>query len=186
MQKITPFSDQLLFFDAEFTSLEYEKSELLSFGAVTMSGETYYCEIQQDHSNSSDFVQEHILPTLNGPKISIDQARAEITAFVRKYYGDHHPYLATFVYKYDAYHWYKLFGYDDDLTHRIILDFASMLFALGIDPERNSAAQRDDFLRGLGVDVDRFAKHNALDDALILREAYNALTVSTLKKNIKK
>ncbi len=179
MKTMTPFSDKILFFDAEFTSLEYEKSALLSFGAVTLAGETYYCEIAQDAqvmAQASPFVQEHILPMLNGEKITMAQAREEIAAFVRTHYGVSQPYLTTFVYKYDAYHWYKLFGYDDTLAHRIILDFASMLFALGIDPEKNSAVQRDDFLRALGIDVDRFAKHNALDDALILREAYMALT----------
>ncbi len=176
MRKITPFSNQLLFFDAEFTSLEYEKSELLSFGAVTMSGQTYYCEVQQDTTDASEFVQEHIVPTLTGPKISYEQAQREIAAFVQEHYAPIQPYLVTFVYKYDAYHWYKLFGYDDALAHRIILDFASMLFALGIDPEKHSAARRDEFLSVLGIDVNNFSKHNALDDALILREAYIKLS----------
>ncbi len=179
MRKIVPFSDKILFFDAEFTSLEYEKSALLSFGAVTLSGEKYYCEIQQSDdvlAQASDFVKEHILTTLTGPKISMAQARTEIAAFIKKHYGSHTPYLMTFVYKYDSYHWYKLFGYEDELTHRIILDFASMLFALGIDPEKHSAAHRDAFLSELGIDVDAFAKHDALADACILREAYRVFT----------
>lgn len=175
-RKITPYADQLIFFDAEFTSLEFEKSELLSFGAVTLDGHKFYCEIDQDQSSSSDFVKEHILPTLTGPKISIAQARIQITDFVKEHFGEHHPHLVTYVYKYDAYHWYKLFGYDDDLTQRIILDFASMLFALGVSPEAHSAKHRDGFLIDLGIDVDQFVKHNALDDALILREAYMKLT----------
>ena len=127
-------------------------------------------------AQASPFVQEHIVPMLHDKKVTMAQAREEITTFVQTHYGSLQPYLMTFIYKYDAYHWYKLFGYDDVLTHRIILDFASMLFALGIDPERNSAVQRDDFLSTLGIDIQRFTKHNALDDAMILREAYLALT----------
>ena len=175
MRRITPFSDKLIFFDAEFTSLEYEKSELLSFGAVTLDGATFYCEIDHDTRDVSDFVREHVLPTLTAPKISLDAARTQIRAFIAEHFGDHHPYLVTYVYKYDAYHWYKLFGYQDEMTQRIILDFASMLFALGVDPEQHSASQRDDFLRTLGIDGSAFAKHNALDDARILRAAYLAL-----------
>ena len=132
---ITPFSEQIIFFDAEFTSLEYEKSELLSFGAVTLAGEEFYCEIATDSAAASDWVREHVLPTLTAPKISMDEARTQIAAFVRRVSHGHTPFLMTYVYKYDAYHWYKLFGYDDDMTHRIILDFASMLFAMGVDPE---------------------------------------------------
>lgn len=173
---MTPFSQKIIFFDAEFTSLEYEKSELLSFGAVTLDGKEFYCEIAQDTENSSDFVKEHILPTLTAPKISMDEVRVQIAQFVKENFGSHHPYLATFVYKYDAYHWYKLFGYNDEMTQRIILDFASMLFALGIDPEKHSASERDAFLTELGVDVAKYAKHDALDDARILREAYIKMT----------
>lgn len=165
-----------MFFDAEFTSLEYEKSELLSFGAVTMDGEEFYCEIAQDTAQTNDWVREHVLPHLTAPKVSMDEARAQIAAFVKKTDHGHHPFLMTYVYKYDAYHWYKLFGYDDNMTHRIILDFASMLFALGMDPERGSARERDTLLADLGIDGSGLTKHNALDDAKSMRAAYLALT----------
>ncbi len=171
MPKITPFSDNLVFFDAEFTSLEYEKSELLSFGAVKMDGREFYRELEHTEEvlrNSSDWVKENVLPDLREPKVSMDILRRELEEFI----GENKPYLVTYVYKYDAYHWYKLFGYDDDLTERIILDFASMLFAVGINPECQSANDRDGFLKSLGIDVSGYREHHALDDARLLREAY--------------
>ncbi len=170
---LRPYDNRILFFDAEFSSLRFEESALLSFGAVTMDGATYYCEIAYD-GPVSDFVRDNVLPSLTGPKITLAQARTEIAAFIRAHYGDAVPFLMTYVYKYDAFHWYKLFGHDDDLSHRIILDFASMLFACGIDPEAHSASRRDDFLRALGVDPASFAKHDALADAQALRAAYRA------------
>ncbi|HHH12404.1 MAG TPA: hypothetical protein ENJ77_00840 [Candidatus Moranbacteria bacterium] len=175
MRKITPASDNLVFFDAEFTSLEFEKSRLLSFGAVKLSGEEFYCEFAQSRETletASDWVKENILPGLTAEKVSLSQAREQIARFI----GPNKPYLVTYIYKYDAYHWYKLFGYDDHLTERIILDFASMLFAIGINPECHSAADRDGFLATLGIDATGYRKHCALADARILREAYLRLS----------
>ncbi len=157
--------------------MEFESSHLLSFGAVTLDGSaSYYCEIEYD-GDVSEFVRTEVLPSLTAPKISMDQARREIAEFIRAHY-DTPPYLMTYVYKYDAYHWYKLFGYNDDLTHRIIIDFASMLFTVGIDPEENSADRRAEFLQSHGVDISTLRTHNALDDARALRAAYRAVVLA--------
>jgi hypothetical protein len=173
MPKITPFTDNLIFFDTEFSSLEYEGSTLLSFGAVKMNGAELYCEIEiSEGAVVSDWVREHVLPLLTGQKISMNDARQKITDFI----GNDNPFLVTYVYKYDAYHWYKLFGSNDGITHRIILDVASMLFAVGTNPEDMSADSRDGFLRKLGIDGSAYPKHNALSDAKILRDAFVAMT----------
>lgn len=183
MNKITPYSGDLVFFDTEFSSLNFDESVLLSFGAVKLNGEEFYCEVEVPaDAVMSDWVSENILTGLTAPKLTMDEARAQIAKFmcgtsdlslITK--DAPKPFLVTYVYKYDAYHWFKLFGFDDKLSHKIILDFASMLFAVGINPEDHSANTRDGFLRKLGIDPDKYTVHNALDDAKILRDAYMAM-----------
>ncbi len=159
-----PFSDNIIFLDTEFSDLDPYKGELLSIGMVKPGGEELYLEIDYE-GEVNDWVRQNVVPHLTGPKLSRNEARSKIREFV----GDSEPYLVSYVNQFDAIYWYKLFGMDDHPAYRIPIDFASMLFGLGIDPAKYSSQK---FLSELGIDGSKYKKHNALEDAKLLREIY--------------
>lgn len=173
------FSDQLIFFDTEFTSLDPYRGELLSVGMIKADGAELYLEIERT-GLVSDWVREHVLPKLTGQKVSRDEAVRKILEFVGR--GGGTPYLISYVNQYDAAYLFKLLGVTDRrkdkefLFHWIILDFASVLFGAGYDPEMLSLEEkRNVFLHSLGIDRKRYHLHNALDDARLLRDVYGKL-----------
>jgi hypothetical protein len=66
----------------------------------------------------------------------------------------------------------KLFGVNNHPFHMMAIDFASMLFADGIDPERMREANRSELASELGLNPDDYRSHFALDDAKMLRDVY--------------
>jgi len=161
---LKPFSDNIIFFDTEFSHLDPYKGELISIGMVKPSGEEFYIEIEHDEG-VSDWVEENVIPYFTGPKVSREEAKERIRDFV----GSTTPYLVSYVNQFDAIYWYKLFGVDNHPAYWIPIDFASILFGLGINPR---FSDNQDFLSGLGVDTTKYKKHNALEDAKLLREIY--------------
>lgn len=165
-----PFTEDIIFYDTEFSSLDPYEGELLSVGMVKMSGEEFYCELVYE-GEYSDWVKEHLLHTLTAPKLSREEAKKCIADFV----GDTQPYMMAYANQYDAIYTYKLFKGPETPFFWLPLDFASVLFALGYDPE---AYMKDDYTRlakELGVSTAQRHTHNALDDATFLREIYLAL-----------
>ncbi len=161
---IRTFSENIVFFDTEFSDLDAEKGELLSIGMVKMDGEELYLELEYE-GELSDWVKENVIPFLNSKKVSKEEARDRIRSFL----GDTSPYLFSYVNQFDAIFWYKLFGARTHPAAKIPIDFSSILFALGFSP---GSLSNDDFLDDLGVDVSKYQKHNALDDARLLKEIY--------------
>ena len=161
---LNPFSENVVFFDTAFSDLDAEKGELLSIGMVKPDGEELYLEIEYD-GEPSDWVKENVMPLLNSKKVSEENARDEIRSFL----GDGSPYLLSYVNQFDAIFWYKLFGARTHPAAKIPIDFSSMLFTLGFNP---GSLSNDDFLDDLGIDVSKYQKHNALDDAKLLKEVY--------------
>lgn len=159
-----PFSENVIFLDTEFSDLDPYKGELLSIGLVKPDGEEFYVEIEHDKEVSA-WVEENVIPYFTGPKVSREEAKERIRDFV----GSTTPYLISYVNQFDAIYWYKLFGVENQPAYWIPIDFASILFGLGINP-RLSINQ--DFLNDLGVDTTKYKKHNALEDAKLLREIY--------------
>lgn len=53
-----------VFFDTEFSN--FNAPQLVSFGAVTATGEHFYCEISPLPADCSDFVRQTVLPLLDG------------------------------------------------------------------------------------------------------------------------
>lgn len=168
-----PFSDNLIFFDTEFSGLNPYTGEILSIGMVKMSGEELYLEIEHA-GEASEWVKTKILPNLTEPKVSRIEAREKILAFA----GDKKPFLVSYVAEYDALFLYKLLGVNDargnrDLPyHWIVLDFASMLFLLGKDPTDFPSESKHALAREMGIDPAKYRLHHALDDARLLREVY--------------
>lgn len=160
-----PFSENIIFFDTEFTFLDPEKGELLSIGLVKNTGEELYLELEYS-GDAHPWVKEKVLPYLTGHKVSKNEAIAQLKAFI----GDSKPFLMAYVNQFDAIFWYKLFG--DPKNHPafwIPIDFASILFGHGLDPW---SLNREAFFKDLGIDKTKFQLHNALEDAKMLREIY--------------
>lgn len=165
-----PFSDNLIFFDTEFSSLNPYEGEILSIGMVKMTGEELYLEIDRPGLECSDWVKENVLPLLNSKKVTIETAKKKINEFV----GNQSPYAICYVNQFDAPYLYKMIPQNELLLHWIVLDFASVLFALGIDPAIMSKENKFLFEK-LGVKYEKYKHHNALDDALKLKELYTKL-----------
>ena len=157
-------SEYIVFFDTEFSDLDAESGKLLSIGMVKMNGEELYLEIEHE-GELSLWVKENVVPFLNSKKVSEQEARDRIRGFL----GDTSPYLLSYVNQFDAIFWYKLFGARTHPAAKIPIDFSSMLFTLGFNP---GSLSNDDFLDDLGVDLTKYRKHNALDDARLLKEVY--------------
>ncbi len=105
MKPFTPFSDNIVFVDTEFTSLDPYKGELLSVGLVKLNGEELYVELEWDGAVDK-WVQEHVVPFLTEEKIGREEAAKRIKKFV----GDGEPFMVAYVNQFDALYLYKLCG----------------------------------------------------------------------------
>ncbi len=174
---MSPFSDNLIFFDTEFSSLDPYQGEILSIGMVKASGEELYLELEHD-GEVSDWVRENNLPTLTAEKIPRKKAAELILSFV----GDTRPFLISYVNQYDAIYLYKLLDVNNNVDQGnrslpfqwVILDFASVLFALGRSPMLLSLSteEQQEFYKNLGINRANYRTHYALDDAKFLRDVY--------------
>ena len=91
---------------------------------------------------------------------------------VKKFVGDQKPYAVSYVNQFDMLYWYKLTGGGSEPFFWLPIDFSSMLFGWGIDPEAYNWQDRSNFYKQLGIDHTKYHEHNALDDAKLLREVY--------------
>ncbi|PIR91137.1 hypothetical protein CO121_01055 [bacterium (Candidatus Gribaldobacteria) CG_4_9_14_3_um_filter_36_15] len=162
-----PFSKNIIFLDTEFSSLDPYKGEILSIGLVKLNEEELYIELEYD-GKVDEWVKENIIPNLTEPKVS----RKETVERIKEFIGDTEPYMVGYVNQFDAIYWHKLFGIENNPCHWIPIDFASMLFASGINPERYNWENEDNFYKEIGIDHNKYRKHHALDDAKLLREVY--------------
>jgi len=171
MDLYQPFSDNVIFYDAEFSSLDPYTGEILSVGMVKMNGETLYVEIEYT-GEVHEWVKSRVLPYLQGSPVSREEAVRKIRAFI----GEGKPYLVSYVNQYDAVFLYKLFGVHNNTReevpqHWIPIDFASIAFGYGVSPEK---FRHDNlpFMEKFGIRTEESKKHFALDDALILKQIY--------------
>lgn len=162
---IKPFSENIVFFDTEFTDLNARTGELLSIGLIKYTGEELYLELEYT-GIPHPWVVEKVLPYLTGTKISHTEAREKIKEFI----GDSQPFLMAYVNQFDAIFWYDLFGTPNEHpAFWIPIDFASVLFGLGYSPD---SMGKHEFFKSLGIDKEKYTEHNALTDARLLRDAY--------------
>ena len=160
------FSNNIIFFDTEFSSLNPYKGEILSIGLVKLNGEELYIELEYN-GEVDKWVKENVTPFLIEEKVS----RKECVRRIEKFVGDKKPYMLAYVNQFDTIYFYKLFGTENNPFHWIPIDFASMLFAVGVNPEEFNE-NKNKFCKRLGVDFSKYQEHNALDDARLLREIY--------------
>ena len=158
-------TDNVIFLDTEFSSLNPYNGEILSIGMVKPNGEELYLELKHE-GESDDWVKENILPNLKGPKVSKEKAIEKIKSFV----GSKKPFMISFINSYDVVYWYKLFAdRKEDPLFWIPIDFASILFALGLNPTPDHYRK---LCENLGIKLDQYHQHNALDDARLLKDTY--------------
>ena len=79
--------------------------------------------------------------------------------------------MISYVNQYDAIYLHKLFNTDKCLFYWLPIDFVSIMFGQGINPEKYRDNKKK-FIRDLGINPDKYKQHNALDDAKLLREVY--------------
>lgn len=167
MQKFNPFSKNIIFYDTEFSSLDPYKGEFLSLGLVKLNGEELYLELE--HNGEIDkWPKKHVVPFLNEKKVTREKAKR----MIRKFVGKNKPYLVSYVNQFDTIYWYKLFGIKNHPVFWLPIDFASILFSLNINPEAYFWNDKNNFYKKIGIDHTKYKKHNALDDAKLLKEVY--------------
>lgn len=168
--EIKPFSDNIIFFDSEFSDFDAVNGEILSIGMVKMNGESLYLELETE-VEPSDWVKKHIIPTLNKRKTSKKEAIKKIWEFV----GEEKMYMMSHVTQFDIIFFYKLLGISGGKEKNpfvyIPLDFASLLFFTGHNPEHYFSREAK-IKEELGLDFKKYRSHHALDDAKKLREVY--------------
>ena len=169
-----PFEQRnLIFIDTEFTDLDPYKGEILSIGIVKLNGEELYIELEHKGETSA-WVKRNILKMLDGPKFNREQAVQQVQEFL----GDSQPFAVAFVDNYDVIYMTKLFGAGKLPFKWMTVDFASILFGMGINPVKfqQDSDSAKTFYKELGIDTKKFKHHHALDDARLLREVWQKVT----------
>jgi hypothetical protein len=159
---MNPFSDNIIFMDTEFSTLDPYQGEILSIGLVRPNSEELYLELEYN-GPTNDWVKQNTLPTLTGKKVSREEARAKIKEFV----GDTKPFMVGYVNQYDTLYLYKLFGVENQPFWWLPIDFASIIFSVGKNPDKIL-----EFAEKLKINTGKYKQHNALDDAKLLRDTY--------------
>lgn len=171
--RLTPYDPKnLIFIDTEFSSLDPASGEILSIGIVKLNGESLYLELEYDGPVDA-WVRTNILPMLTGVKLSPTEAKKQVRRFV----GAKKPFAVAYVDNYDNLYFVKLFGVGKLPFNWLTIDFASILFALGVNPGKSLASGSDvkKLYEGLGLDLGAYRAHYALDDARLLRDAWAAI-----------
>jgi hypothetical protein len=172
---MTPFSNNIVFFDAEFTDLHFDSAELISLAFAKPTGEELYLELEYT-APVSKWVAHHVVPFLKGEKKSQEVVRREIRDFIGEQKPADRPFLVAHVNQYDMAFWHRLFDGEEEPVHRVPIDFASMLFAHGLNPRIFSEEETgEDFLRSIGIDPTQFQKHNSMDDVRLLKAVYEKM-----------
>lgn len=172
-QSFNPYSNNIIFFDTEFSSNIPEKGEILSLAMVKMDGSELYLELEFE-GEVHNWVKSNVLPFLTEQKVSKSEAKS-IEEFIGKKERVERPYLLTFVNQFDFVYLMKILDYHDSPFQSIPIDFASVMFTVGINPDEFKQRLNHKFITDLGIDVTKFRIHHALDDAKLLREVWIAL-----------
>jgi len=139
-----------VFIDSEFSSLE--APELLSFGAVTADGQTFYAELEQDGPVAhSAFVERRVLPLMENSRIPRVRAAAQFVTWLKELAGARAVRLISDS-GFDRWALGQLLGIEE--------------MPNGVQWQRAPVAYTE--LDRLSQEL-RLRRHHALDDALALR-----------------
>ena len=164
-----PYSGNIVFLDTEFSTLDPYKGEILSIGLVKMKGEELYVELKH-RGFVEEWVKDNVTPYLTQQKVS----RSKAVKMVKEFIGESKPHAMAYVNQFDTLYLIKLFGLKElnKIFDWIPIDFAAILFSLGISPQGFNWEDEDSFLRELGLKQEDYRHHHALDDARLLRDVY--------------
>ena len=167
------YSDNVIFFDGEFTSLDPNNGRLISLALVRTNGESLYLELDPGDAPIDPWVVDHVMPYLSGAMITDEEAKKKISKFV----GKSQPFLVAKVNQFDWIFLTKLVGLSKKdggggIFQWIPIDFASLLFDRHIDPTTPSTHLAKEL--GAGI-PEGYQYHHALSDALLLRVLYQKL-----------
>ena len=192
------YSKNVIFMDGEFTELSEKGTQFISIAliksvlnlnaipaAMDATKDQEYYAINSDYNgrNCSQWVKENVLRPLYIQNVSGDmrnhyseetfnklvgKSEKQIAEEIKQFVGDSKPYLIADVNQFDWMGICALFGVWNVPFHYIPIDFASILWSKGIDPD----VDRIEYAKSLGIDISRFKKHNALDDCKVLKELY--------------
>lgn len=181
-----------IFYDSEFTDLS-QNAELISIGFITEHGNTFYAEFNDyDTSNLSDWIEKNVINNLLYNKF---KNRPAVPKYDKdnKYYNLSFKGTKTYI-KAKLIEWLKQFGqveiWSDCLAYDWVLfcqlfghafnipknvyyipfDISTLFKIKGIDPDLN----REKFVEYSAK------KHNALDDAIIIKMCYEKLLKTDL------
>lgn len=169
-----------VFFDTEFTGL-HQNTTLISIGLVTEKGDSFYAELTDyDQTQIDEWLQKNVIANLFIPD---EQEKQKINHFKGNsvYIKEK---LTSWLSQYDsvemwsdclAYDWVlfnQIFGHAFNIpknVYYIPFDICTLMKIKGVDPD----ISREEF-----VGLNRYIgdkKHNALYDAMIIRDCYEKL-----------
>lgn len=186
-----------IFFDTEFTGL-HQNTTLISIGAVSDTGETFYAEFDDfDYTQVDVWIEENVINNLffygTGTKgcnncstqyAGTRQAKTEAfgnTEFIKDCLSEwlisfHDVEMWSDCLSYDWVLFNELFGgamYIPRGIYYVPFDVCTMFKLCGVDPD----ISREEFV---GISTDE--KHNALHDAKVIKMCYERLATMCVKE----
>jgi len=156
--------------------------------AKTIEWDEYYTINSEYNSKKcSEWVRENVLLPLYIQTVHGDQrnhydemnfhkiygkSEKRIAEEIKQFVGNEKPYLVADVNQFDWMGICGLFGIYNIPFNYIPIDFASILWSKGIDPD----IDRIELAKSMNIDVSNFKKHNALDDTRVLKSLYKKLS----------
>lgn len=187
-----------IFFDTEFTGL-HRYTTLISIGLVTEHGDTFYAELSDyDKTQVDNWLRKNVIANLVGGHDNLYKENYKV--YGNKSYVSQHlnEWLSNFedielvsdVCHYDMVLFIDLFGTAFDLPknvnpacHDINQDIAKYL---SISETEAFDVSREKFLNLSRKEKKANKKHNALDDALVIKRIYNKLSVYNMIESDKR
>jgi hypothetical protein len=177
-----------VFFDLEFTGL-HQNTTLISLGCVAEDGEQFYAEsTEYDKGQLNQWLKDNVISHLSLvsttdsglPTMTMDKGKRTIIGRnfqISRFFQDwikqfDHVEMWSDVLAYDWMLFCELFDAPDTAErlprniYYIPFDIATMMKIKGVDPD----VSREKF-----SGIDNLKKHNALDDAIIIKACYDKL-----------
>jgi len=175
----TEVSPKIVFIDTEFTG-EHVYTTLVSLGVVTLPGEEFYITLNDyDPDQVTDWLKENVLADIDkSQSVTSENAYRQLHEFLSDY-ADGQPlyviscgllqdYLLMMeLYKFSQpgrKYFHALYCLPDYLNHYAGIDLNTLFRTCGIDPSIDRAE-----FSGITLPLRR---HNALDDAKVVRECF--------------
>ena len=172
-----------VFFDTEFTGSR-KSACLISIGFVSEENEQFYAVLTDyDPSDIDDWLRKNVIENLASQSANIIGTKAEVASAIRawmeKTSDGEKIQMVSDVLAFDWVLFCDLFGSAFDIpecVHYIPMDLGTKFAINGLDPDTNRidfAEERNPSLANLAKL--KLKKHNALYDAIIIKECWESL-----------